>query len=318
MVIGATNAQSEDLDEALTRSGRFDKLVHVSLPDVVGRLELLNLYANRTVANVTVMADDVDLQALARGTIGMSGADLSNLVNQASIQASLEDLPAITNKNLEWAKDKLLMGAERKSKVVLDGGKSSNVTAYHEAGHALVAMKTDGADPIHVATILPRGSSLGHVMQLPEFDYDNRSLKQLRAKLDVLVAGRVGEELVFGGESVSTGASSDIKQVSSLARAMVTKYGMSDAVGFLYYDEKSGSNSRDSADLIEREVRRFIDESYVRVTKLLKKYSKEHKRLATALFERETLTGKECIEIVDSKNAKSPRKDNDDGNSKVT
>ena len=205
IVIAATNFP-DSLDSALTRPGRFDKHVDVPPPDIGGRKAILELYAKK----IPVSAD-VDMEQLARGTPGFSGADLYNLVNQAAVKASKDGLKAVGMAAFEYAKDKIMMGAERKSAVI--SPETMRVTAFHEAGHALVALKTDGCDPIHKATIMPRGRSLGMVMQLPDGDQTSMTRKQMLARLDVCMGGRVAEELVYGAENVTSGASSDIMQV---------------------------------------------------------------------------------------------------------
>jgi ATP-dependent metalloprotease len=227
IVIGATNF-ADVLDSALLRPGRFDKHVTVPLPDVAGRKEVLDHYLSTIPVD-----DDVSVDVLARGTPGMSGAELSNLVNQAALKASLDGEDAVTHAVLEYAKDKILMGAERKSALI--SPESARLTAYHEGGHALVATKTKGAHPIHKATIMPRGQALGMVMQLPTGDQTSMSRRQMLADLDVCMGGRVAEEVVFGADEVTSGASSDLMQATRLAREMVTKWGMTDGVGPVFH-----------------------------------------------------------------------------------
>ncbi|KAL3784168.1 hypothetical protein ACHAW5_007053 [Stephanodiscus triporus] len=292
IVVGATNF-AESLDTALLRPGRFDKHVAVPLPDVGGRKEILEMYAAKT-----KIAKDVDLNILARGTTGFSGADLYNLMNQAAVKASVDGLEAITMQVFEWAKDKILMGAERKSAVITP--ETARCTAYHEAGHALVGVLTEGARTIHKATIMPRGQSLGMVTMLPEGDQTSMSYKQMLAQLDVCMGGRIAEELIFGDENVTSGASSDIQQATNIARSMVTKYGFSDDVGIVYY---GGSTGQEDASVkmrnqIDEEVRRLTGAAYERARALLKKYSKEHKLLAETLLEYETLTGDEVRDLI--------------------
>jgi len=300
IVIGATNF-AESLDSALLRPGRFDKHVAVPLPDVGGRKEILEMYAAKT-----KIADDVDLSILARGTTGFSGADLYNLMNQAAVKASVDGLEAITMQVFEWAKDKILMGAERKSAVITP--ETAKCTAYHEAGHALVGVLTDGSDTIHKATIMPRGQALGMVMTLPEGDQTSMSYKQMIARMDVCMGGRVAEELIFGEENVTSGASSDIQMATRIARAMVTKYGFSDDCGIVYYGGDTGQNDASVATRakIDEEVKRLTSAAYERATALLKKHSKEHKLLAETLLEYETLTGDEVRELV--LNGKKPKR----------
>lgn len=300
IVIGATNF-AESLDEALLRPGRFDKHVVVPLPDVGGRQEILELYAQRT-----KLGPDVDLSVLARGTTGMSGADLFNLMNQAALKASLDGLPYITMTVLEYAKDKILMGAERKSAVITP--ETAKCTAYHEAGHALVAVLTNGALPIHKATIMPRGGSLGMVTMLPEGDQTSQSLKEMLAYMDVAMGGRVAEELTFGKENVTSGASSDIQQATRIARNMVTKFGFSDQVGIVFHGGNSGEESASSETRarIDAEVQRLTHEAYIRAKDILMRHSKQHVLLAETLLEYETLTGDEVRDLV--RNGRKPQR----------
>jgi ATP-dependent metalloprotease len=295
LVIGATNSKDR-LDAALIRPGRFDKHVVVPLPDVKGRKQILELYGGRTVL-ADGDGDSADWSVLARGTPGMSGAELCNLVNQAAIKAAMDGSEGVTHSVLEWAKDKILMGSERQSAVVTP--ETAKCTAYHEGGHALVGLMTPGSDPIHKATIMPRGTSLGMVMQLPEGDQNTMSKKQMLATLDVCMGGRVAEGLVFGDDNITTGACSDIQQASRLARAMVTKYGFSDEIGVVFHDGELGENAaEETRQRIDKEVKKLCDESYQRATDLLRKYHKEHKSLSEALLEFETLTGKEIDDLV--------------------
>jgi ATP-dependent metalloprotease len=291
IVIGATNFV-ESLDAALLRPGRFDKLVTVPLPDVGGRKEILEMYAKKT-----KLAPDVDLSVLARGTTGFSGADLNNLINQAALKASVDGLPHITMAVLEYAKDKILMGAERKTAVITK--ETARCTAYHEAGHAVVAVLTDGAMPIHKATIMPRGNSLGMVTMLPEGDQTSQSLKEMLAAMDVAMGGRVAEELTFGKDAVTSGASSDIRYATNIARSMVTKWGFSDQIGIVYHGGEIGEDASSSTrNRIDEEVRKLTHAAYQRATDLLLKYGEEHKLLAETLLEYETLTGDEVRDLV--------------------
>eukprot|EP00591_Stephanopyxis_turris_P006643 CAMPEP_0195513072 /NCGR_PEP_ID=MMETSP0794_2-20130614/4813_1 /TAXON_ID=515487 /ORGANISM="Stephanopyxis turris, Strain CCMP 815" /LENGTH=716 /DNA_ID=CAMNT_0040640997 /DNA_START=330 /DNA_END=2480 /DNA_ORIENTATION=- len=292
IIIGATNFK-ESLDTALLRPGRFDKHVTVSLPDVAGRKEILEMYGKKT-----KLDESVDLNVLARGTPGFSGADLFNVMNQAALKASIDGLNAITMPVLEFAKDKILMGAERKSAVIT--AETAKCTAFHEAGHALVATLTDGANPVHKATIMPRGSSLGMVSMLPEGDQTSMSLKEMLASLDVSMGGRVAEQLVFGDENVTSGAVSDIANATKIARAMVTKYGFSPEVGIVFHGGDTGeaSASPETRAKIDSEVKRLTEQSYARTTEMLKKHRKTHTLLAETLLEYETLTGEEVRDIV--------------------
>eukprot|EP00527_Entomoneis_sp_CCMP2396_P000240 CAMPEP_0198137096 /NCGR_PEP_ID=MMETSP1443-20131203/648_1 /TAXON_ID=186043 /ORGANISM="Entomoneis sp., Strain CCMP2396" /LENGTH=770 /DNA_ID=CAMNT_0043798427 /DNA_START=56 /DNA_END=2368 /DNA_ORIENTATION=- len=299
IVIGATNFV-ESLDEALMRPGRFDKHVTVPLPDVGGRKSILEMYSKKT-----RLADDVDLNVLARGTVGMSGADLSNLINQAALKASVDGLSAITMSVMEYAKDKILMGAERKTAVITK--ETARNTAYHEAGHALVGVMTEGAMPIHKATIMPRGPSLGMVSMLPEGDQTSQSKKQMVAMMDVAMGGRVAEELVFGDDEVTSGASNDIMQATRIARAMVTKYGFSEEIGVVYHGGESGEDaSSETRALVDSEVKKLTQAAYRRTKALLTKYASRHKLLAETLLEYETLTGDEVRDVV--KNGRKPKR----------
>lgn len=265
--IGATNT-AESLDKALVRPGRFDHhgifivvrdlvlLVHVPLPDILGRKKILKIHS-RNVA----MKPTIDLSTVARGTPGFSGADLANLVNQAALRASKLGSRQVGLEELEWAKDKIIMGSERKSAVITE--ESKRLTAYHEGGHALVALFTSGATPLHKVTVIPRGNALGVTVQLPEEDVTGYTRKQLLARLDVCMGGRVAEEMILGTEEVTTGASSDLRHASSVAKGMVTQYGMSSKVGFVSHNEDelqklSGSHKA----LIEDEIKMLLDVRY--------------------------------------------------------
>jgi len=288
IVIGATN-YADVLDDALMRPGRFDRHVTVPLPDVQGRLDILTLYTKKT-----PLGGDVNLEVLARGTPGMSGASLANLVNMAAIKASVEGLAGVDHAAFEHAKDKIFMGAERTSAVV--SKESAKLTAFHEGGHALMAIKTPGADPVHKATIMPRGQALGMVMQLPDGDQTSLSKRQMLARLDVLMGGRVAEELVFGADEVTSGASSDLQQATRLARSMVMHWGFSEEVGVVSVSKEDASPEQKA--LIDREVQRLVTQAYERATKLLTTNRQELNKIAYALQEYETLTGTEIHEFV--------------------
>jgi ATP-dependent metalloprotease len=294
VVLAATNL-AETLDPALTRPGRFDRTVHVPVPDVGGRRAILQHYLKDK-----PVASDLDVGALARGTSGFSGAELSNLVNVAAIRAAVLGEDRITASLLDWARDRVLMGNERRSAVISD--ENRRLTAFHEGGHALVALRTPGAHPVHKATIMPRGSSLGMVQQLPDTDETSVSLRQMRARLDVCMGGRVAEELVFGLDAVTSGARSDLQQATALARHMVSECGMSDALGPMYLSDSGGTGrfkpSADTERAVDEEVRRLLKESYDRVRLLLKASLPELHDLATALLERETLTGDQVKAIL--------------------
>ncbi|CAA6672806.1 unnamed protein product [Spirodela intermedia] len=279
IVIAATNFP-ESLDKALVRPGRFDRHIVVPNPDVEGRRQILESHMSKV-----LKGDDVDLMIIARGTPGFSGADLANLVNIAALKAAMDGAKAVTMEDLEYAKDKIMMGSERKSAVISD--ESRRLTAYHEGGHAL-------------ATIVPRGMALGMVAQLPDKDETSVSKRQMLARLDVCMGGRVAEELIFGENEITSGASSDLQQATSLARAMVTKYGMSREVGVVAhnYDDNGKSMSTDTRLLIEKEVREFLERAYGNAKSILTTHNKELHALAGALLEHETLTGNQIKALL--------------------
>ncbi|RLN90175.1 hypothetical protein BBJ28_00014400 [Nothophytophthora sp. Chile5] len=290
IVIGATNFP-DVLDNALIRPGRFDRHVTVDLPDVAGRKEILEFYAGKI-----PLGDDVDLDVLARATPGMSGAELCNLVNEAALRASMKSADLVDMSAFEYAKDKILMGAERKSALITP--ESAKLTAYHEGGHALVAINTPGAHPVYKATIMPRGQALGMVSQLPEGDQTSISRKQLLARLDVCMGGRVAEELTFGEDEITGGASSDIQQATNVARVMVTKYGMSDDVGLVFHDLRGNDTSATTRKIIDDEVKKLCDASYIRAKDILVSKHADLEKLAQALLEYETLSGAEIDKIL--------------------
>jgi ATP-dependent metalloprotease len=230
-----------------------------------------------------------------------SGADLFNLVNTAALHASTQDQESIDMRALEYSKDKILMGAERRSAVITPEG--AKMTAYHEGGHALVALRTAGADPVHKATIMPRGQALGMVMQLPDKDQTSMSRKQMLARLDVCMGGRVAEEMIFGYDEVTSGASSDIQQATSLARRMVTQWGMSDKVGVVFHSSRDDPSPEQKA-IIDQEVQKLLTASYERATNILKKHRRELDIIARALIDRETLTGSEIDDLLAGRSLK--------------
>ncbi|KAG2020285.1 ATP-dependent peptidase [Coprinopsis cinerea AmutBmut pab1-1] len=289
IVIAATNFP-ESLDQALVRPGRFDRIVAVPLPDIRGRAQILQHHMQ----NVTT-GKDVDPKVLARGTPGFSGADLQNMVNQAAIQASKEKAREVTLKHFEWAKDRILMGAERKSQY--QDQKVKLATAYHEGGHALVALYTDGAMPLHKVTCVPRGHALGYTSLLPENDRTSVSLKEYLAGIDVSMGGRVAEELIYGAENVTSGASSDIKNATRTAQAMVKQWGFS-KLGPVYYDTRDESLSSKRREEIEEEVTRIVREGEARALALLSSRIDELHRLAHALVEHETLDSEEVKKVI--------------------
>ena len=314
ILIAATN-RPDVLDPALLRPGRFDRQVVVPNPDVMGREKILKVHMRKT-----PLADGVEPRVIARGTPGFSGADLANLVNEAALLAARKGRRTVSMVEFEEAKDKVMLGSERRSMVMTDEEK--RLTAYHEAGHAVVALHCPASDPIHKATIIPRGRALGMVMRLPEGDRISLARDKIYADLRVACGGRIAEELIFGDDSVTTGASSDIRMATDMARRMVTEWGMSDKLGFLAYsaDEqevflgRSVSQQKNMADstasIIDAEVRRIIDEAYGAATKILKTYNVELERLAQGLLEYETLDGEEIKIIVEG--GTLVRKDTDD------
>uniref|UniRef100_A0A3B4ALL3 ATP-dependent zinc metalloprotease YME1L1 n=1 Tax=Periophthalmus magnuspinnatus TaxID=409849 RepID=A0A3B4ALL3_9GOBI len=297
IVIGATNF-AEALDNHIIvyrnlRPGRFDMRVTVPRPDVKGRTEILNWYLSK------IKVDNaVDAEIIARGTVGFSGAELENLVNQAALKAAVDEKEMVTMKDLEFAKDKIVMGPERRS-VEIDK-KNKTITAYHESGHAIVAYYTKDAMPINKATIMPRGPTLGHVSLLPENDQWSETRAQLLAQMDVSMGGRVAEELIFGNEYITTGASSDFDGATKIAKMMVTRFGMSDKLGVMTYGDVSKQSPETQA-AIEQEVRALLKDSYNRAKHILKTYSKEHKTLADALLRYETLDAKEIQMVLEGK-----------------
>uniref|UniRef100_A0A1J3K4D2 ATP-dependent zinc metalloprotease FTSH 11, chloroplastic/mitochondrial n=1 Tax=Noccaea caerulescens TaxID=107243 RepID=A0A1J3K4D2_NOCCA len=287
IVMAATNL-ADILDPALTRPGRFDRHIVVPSPDVRGRQEILELYLQGK-----PMSDDVDVKAIARGTPGFNGADLANLVNIAAIKAAVDGAEKLSSQQLEFAKDRIVMGTERKTMFVSEDSKK--LTAYHESGHAIVALNTGGAHPIHKATIMPRGSALGMVTQLPSNDETSVSKKQLLARLDVCMGGRVAEELIFGLDHITTGASSDLSQATELAQYMVSSCGMSEAIGPVHIKERPSSEMQSR---IDAEVVKLLREAYERVKCLLKRHEKQLHTLANALLEYETLTAEDIKRIL--------------------
>ncbi|KAF9333535.1 hypothetical protein BG006_003470 [Podila minutissima] len=294
IIIAATNFP-ELLDKALVRPGRFDRHVNVPLPDVRGRMQILKHHLK----NINT-SPNVDISVIARGTPGFSGADLANLINQAAIQASREGVTEVGIKQFEHAKDKILMGVERRSQVVTM--ESKKLTAYHEGGHALVALYTPGAMPLHKATIMPRGNALGVTVQLPDMDKDSFTRKEYMAQLDVAMGGRVAEEMIFGSDNVTSGCSSDIVHATRVAKMMVTHYGMSEKVGpVAHQEEDMAVLSTPTKQLIESETKSLIEAAQTRATLLLKTHKEELHRLAKALVEYETLTQEEIRRAIEGK-----------------
>lgn len=290
IIIGATNFP-ESLDKALTRPGRFDKEVNVELPDVRGRVDILKHHMK----NVET-SDNVDPTIIARGTPGLSGAELMNLVNQAAVHASQLSAPAVDMSHFEWAKDKILMGAAKKKMVITEESRKN--TAYHEAGHAIMAMFSKGATPLYKATILPRGRALGITFQLPEMDKVDMTRNECLARLDVCMGGKIAEEMVNGYENVTSGCSSDLSNATNVARAMVLSYGMSEVIGPIKLSDDWESWSTSLRDLADNEIRKFLVDSENRTRTVLKEKNTELKRLAEGLLEYETLTKEEMEKIV--------------------
>ncbi len=302
ILIAATN-RPDVLDPALLRPGRFDRQVVVPNPDVMGREKILKVHLKKV-----PMADDVDPRTIARGTPGFSGADLSNLVNEAALLAARKNRRTVSMLELEQAKDKVMMGAERRSLAMNDEEKK--LTAYHEAGHAIVAMHCPDSDPIHKATIIPRGRALGMVMRLPEGDRYSTPKSKLHADLAVAMGGRIAEEITFGAEKVTTGASSDIRMATDMARRMVTEWGMSEKLGPLHYGAdqqevflghsvaQSKNMSDATATLVDEEIRKIVENAYSHAKNILIKHSDELETLAQGLLEYETLSGDEIKELL--------------------
>lgn len=299
IILAATNRR-DVLDPALLRPGRFDRQVNVPNPDIKGREKILNVHARKT-----PLGPDVDLRLIARGTPGFSGADLANLVNEAALMAARIGRTFVSMVDFENAKDKVMMGAERRSMVLTDDQKEK--TAYHEAGHAIVGLELPQCDPVYKATIIPRGGALGMVVSLPEIDRLNWQKAECEEKMAMTMAGKAAEIIKYGEDNVSNGPAGDIQQASGLARAMVLRWGMSEKVGNIDYAEAhegySGNTaglsvSANTKELIEVEVKRFIQEAYDRAHKILSKKKTEWERLAQGLLEYETLTGDEIKRVI--------------------
>ena len=313
ILIAATN-RPDVLDPALLRPGRFDRQVVVPNPDVLGREKILKVHMRKV-----PLAPDVEPKVIARGTPGFSGADLANLVNEAALLAARRSKRLVTQQEFEDAKDKVLMGAERRSLVMTEEEKK--LTAYHEGGHALIALSIPESDPVHKATIIPRGRALGMVMRLPERDHLSVTRAKMKADIAVAMGGRVAEELIFGHEKVTSGASSDIKMATQMARAMVTQYGMSDKLGPLAYGDneeevflghsvaRTQNMSDETQKLVDSEIHLIVDEGYDLATKLLKDKIDDLHTIANGLLEYETLTGDEINDLL---KGKQPVRESDD------
>ena len=303
ILIAATN-RPDVLDPALLRPGRFDRQVVVPNPDVSGREQILRVHMKDV-----PLAPDVNTKTIARGTPGFSGADLANLVNEAALMAARKDRKMVTHRDFEDAKDKVMMGSERRSMAMNEEEK--RLTAYHEAGHAIVAINVKMADPVHKATIVPRGRALGMVMQLPEGDRYSMKYQQMVDRIAILAGGRVAEELIFGKDNITSGASSDIEQATKLARAMVTRWGFSDVLGTVAYGEnqeevflghsvaRSQNVSEETARIIDAEVKRLVTSGWDEARRILTEKAEDHEKLSQALLEWETLSGEEIRDLLE-------------------
>ncbi|ACB97190.1 ATP-dependent zinc metalloprotease FtsH [Beijerinckia indica] len=302
ILIAATN-RPDVLDPALLRPGRFDRQIVVPNPDVVGRERILKVHIRKV-----PLSPDVDLKTVARGTPGFSGADLMNLVNEAALMAARRGKRVVTMVEFEDAKDKIMMGAERRTLVMTEQEKT--LTAYHEGGHALVALNVPATDPVHKATIIPRGRALGMVMQLPERDKLSMSYEQMLSRLAVLMGGRVSEEIIFGRDKVTSGAQSDIEQATKLARAMVTRWGFSEELGAVMYGEnqeevflgysmgRQQNISEATSQKIDAEVRRLVEMGLAEATRIITEKRADLECLAKGLIEYETLSGEEILGLL--------------------
>ena len=305
ILIAATN-RPDVLDPALLRPGRFDRQVVVPNPDVGGREQILKVHVRKV-----PLAPDVNLKIIARGTPGFSGADLMNLVNEAALTTARRNKRMVTQAEFEEAKDKVMMGAERKSLVMSEEEKM--LTAYHEAGHAIVGLNVPAGIPVHKATIIPRGRAMGMVKFLPEGDRYSMKYKEFTSQLAVAMGGRVAEEITFGKDNITSGASSDIQQATKMAKAMVTQLGYSDELGTVAYGDnqeevflgmsmgRQQNISEATAQKIDAEVRRLVDEGYEAARKILTEKKKDFETLAQALLEYETLTGEEITDVINGK-----------------
>ena len=305
ILIAATN-RPDVLDPALLRPGRFDRQIVVPNPDIIGREKILMVHVRKV-----PLAPDVDLKTVARGTPGFSGADLMNLVNESALLAARRGKRLVTMHEFEDAKDKVMMGAERRTLVMTEDEK--RLTAYHEGGHAIVALHVPSTDPVHKATIIPRGRSLGMVLQLPERDQLSMSLQQMTSRLAILMGGRVAEELIFGREKVTSGAASDIEQATKLARSMVTRWGLSKELGNVAYGEnqeevflghsitRQQNVSEETSRKIDKEIRRLVDEGHEEAQRILSENADDLETLAQGLLEFETLSGEEINDLLKGK-----------------
>jgi cell division protease FtsH len=310
IVIAATN-RPDVLDPALLRPGRFDRQVVVGLPDILGREQILKVHLRKV-----PMADDVNASVIARGTPGFSGADLANLVNEAALFAARADKRLVDMDDMEKAKDKIMMGAERRSMAMKEDEK--RLTAYHEAGHAIVGLKVPSHDPVYKVSIIPRGRALGVTMFLPEEDRYSHSKEHLESQISSLFGGRIAEAIIFGENSVTTGASNDIMRATDIARNMVTKWGLSDRMGPLAYGEDEGevflgrsvtqhkAMSDDTAHAIDEEIRSLIDNNYDRAEAILKDNMDKLHAMADALMKFETIDSEQIADIMEGRDPRPP------------
>ena len=302
ILIAATN-RPDVLDPALLRPGRFDRQVVVGNPDIIGREAILKVHIKKINTG-----PDVKLRTIARGTPGFSGADLANLVNESALLAARKNKRVVTMSDVEEAKDKVMMGAERRSMVMSEDEKK--LTAYHEGGHAIVALNEKASDPIHKATIIPRGRALGMVMRLPERDQLSVTREKMHSDIAVAMGGRIAEEIIFGHDKVTSGASSDIDMVTKMAKNMVTKYGMSSELGTIAYGEneeevflgrsvtKQQNMSEETARKVDSEVKKIVDKGYERARKVLTEKIDDLHKIAKALLVYETLSGDEIRDLI--------------------
>ena len=321
IIVAATN-RPDVLDPALLRPGRFDRQVVVPNPDILGREQILKVHLRKV-----PLAPNVKPRIIARGTPGFSGADLANLVNEGALLAARRNKRFVTMEEMEDAKDKVLMGIERKSMVMKDEEKK--LTAYHEAGHAIVAVHSKESDPVHKATIIPRGRALGMVMRLPESDRISMSKIKLEADLAVAMGGRIAEVIIFGPSKVTTGASSDISMATNIARKMVTEWGMSEKLGPLAYGEneqevflghsvtQKKNISENTAQEIDKEIKKIVDEAYKKARLIIKKNIRQLHKLAKGLLHYETLTGEEIKDVIKGKKIKKFFSKNKKNNNKT-
>ena len=322
ILIAATN-RPDVLDPALLRPGRSDRQVVVGNPDIIGREAILKVHIKKVNTG-----PDVKLRTIARGTPGFSGADLANLINESALLAARKNKRVVTMSDVEEAKDKVMMGAERRSMVMSEDEKK--LTAYHEGGHAIVALNEKASDPIHKATIIPRGRALGMVMRLPERDQLSVTREKMHADIAVAMGGRIAEEIIFGHDKVTSGASSDIDMVTKMAKNMVTKYGMSAELGTIAYGEneeevflgrsvtKQQNMSEETAKKVDAEVKKIVDKGYERARKVLNEKIDDLHKIAKALLVYETLSGDEIRDLIlkDIKPTRSfKEEETDDGKS---